>query len=118
VRAQLDELTAAGFLTATPWEWLSHLPRYLKAAQLRLEKLTAGRLAQDARHMSDLAPRVRAYRERAASNRELAIDDPHLDHYRWMLEEYRVSLFAQELGTSLTISAKRLDKQWSLVGTV
>jgi ATP-dependent helicase HrpA len=117
VQAQLDELTAAGFLTRTPWEWLTHVPRYLKAIQLRLEKLTTGRLAQDQRHQADLAPRVKSYRERAASNRELAIDDPHLDQYRWMLEEFRVSLFAQELGTSLTVSAKRLDKQWALVGT-
>ena len=41
--------------------------------------------------------------------------DPDLDQFRWMIEEYRVSRFAQQLGTSLTISAKRLDKQWKKV---
>jgi ATP-dependent helicase HrpA len=41
--------------------------------------------------------------------------DPELEHYRWMLEEFRVSLFAQKLGTSLTVSEKRLDEQWAKV---
>ena len=55
------------------------------------------------------------YQDRAQSHRQRGIVDPQLELYRWMLEEFRVSLFAQQLGTSLTVSAKRLEKQWNKV---
>jgi ATP-dependent helicase HrpA len=56
-----------------------------------------------------------AYKERAHHHKKRFIDDPELDVYRWMVEELRVSLFAQELGTSIPVSSQRLDKQWSKV---
>jgi ATP-dependent helicase HrpA len=114
IRRQLDRLVAPGFLAGTPWDWLRHYPRYFKAARLRLEKLLA-RLPQDRRHTDELAYRWRDYDARAELHRQHGIDDPELEAYRWMLEEYRVSLFAQELGTAVPVSAQRLDRQWSKV---
>ncbi len=111
-RGQLAELTAPGFLTATPWTWLEHYPRYLKGIKLRIESLGGGSLARDRKGMDDLAPRRKAYLERRRQHDEIDVIDPELILYRWMLEEFRVSLFAQRLGTALPASAKRLDQQW------
>ncbi|MGE0607111.1 MAG: ATP-dependent RNA helicase HrpA [Pirellulales bacterium] len=115
IRQQLHELTPSGFLLATPWPWLVHYPRYLKAIRLRLEKASSGRLAQDQKHAESLLPKVAQYRQRAARLREHGYADAELETYRWMLEEFRVSLFAQELGTSQPVSPQRLDKQWAKV---
>jgi ATP-dependent helicase HrpA len=115
VQSQLAHLVPAGFLTSTPWEWLRHYPRYLKAIAQRLEKLTSDGLLRDQRNFELIAPRWEAYLERAERQRQQDLFDAELEHYRWMLEEYRVSLFAQKLGTSLTVSEKRLDEQWSKV---
>ncbi len=116
MRRQLARLTAPGFLTSTPWRWLQHYPRYVRAMCVRLERLASGALARDRTAWAEeILPREQAYEQRAVQHRILEIHDPALDHYRWMLEEYRVSLFAQRLGTSLPVSAKRLDQQWAQV---
>jgi ATP-dependent helicase HrpA len=65
--------------------------------------------------MSELEPLVQRYDTRAESHRQRGLADPQLELYRWMLEELRVSLFAQQLGTSQTVSIKRLEKQWAKV---
>ena len=62
-----------------------------------------------------LTPLLRAYHERLAKHQSQGIVDPNLQQYRWMLEELRVSLFAQELKTSIPVSPKRLEAQWELV---
>jgi ATP-dependent helicase HrpA len=116
LRGQLAALVPNGFLTATPWEWLQHYPRYLKAMALRLNKLSSG-LARDRQQHALVAPRQEAYQTKAEQNRKTGTAEAELDHYRWMLEELRVSLFAQELGTSLTVSPQRLDKQWEKIDT-
>ncbi len=114
-REQLDRLAAPDFLTRTPWQWLKHLPRYFRAIPIRLGALRAGGLSRDQKHCADIRQRWEAYLERARRHEETGIFDPELDHYRWMLEEYRVSCFAQRLGTAEPVSAKRLDQQWDKV---
>lgn len=114
-RRQIDLLVGREFLTATPWLWLKHFPRYFQAIQLRFDKLRGGAAERDRRACGEIAAHTEAWRNRAEQNGQAGLHDPELAHYRWMLEEYRVSLFAQELGTSIAVSAKRLQKQWERV---
>ncbi len=113
--SQLQQLTAAGFLTRTPWNWLQQYPRYFDAMCRRIQKLADGGSAKDRQHLAVIAPRWRAYLTRAGEHQTRGVHDPELIHYRWMLEELRVSLFAQELGTCITVSPQRLDKQGAKV---
>jgi len=115
IRAQLDRLAPAGFLTSTPWQWLVHYPRFFRAIPIRLEALRSGGLARDRQHCDEIAQRWRAFAERADEQARLGVEDPVLMHHQWMLEEYRVSLFAQRLGTSIPVSAKRLDQHWATI---
>jgi ATP-dependent helicase HrpA len=115
VREQLDRLITPGFLTRTPWDWLKHFPRYLRAIPIRLESLRSGGLARDRKHTEEIRAHWQAYSDRARQQQESGIFDPELDLYRWMLEEYRVSCFAQRLGTAIPVSAKRLERQWERV---
>ncbi|HUE72233.1 MAG TPA: DUF3418 domain-containing protein, partial [Pirellulaceae bacterium] len=115
LRQQLADLTDDGFLTATPWQWLTHYPRYLRGISARLKKMTTS-LPRDKQQHEVVAPLVAGWRERLKQYEQQGIFDGELELYRWMLEELRVSLFAQELGTSLPVSAKRLEKQWEKVG--
>ena len=108
VQAQLQRLCAKRFLAATPWSALQHLPRYLKAVVLRLDKLRADP-ARDAARMAELRPLEQRWLRRQAELKGAA--DARLDEYRWLLEELRVSLFAQELRTPQPVSVKRL-KRW------
>ncbi len=115
MRRQLAELTADGFWCSTPWPWLTQYPRFFRAMLARLEKLRSGGGARDQQAMRELAPHLARYDELIAAGG--ARDDSRAAavEYRWMLEEYRVSLFAQQLGTSIKISPQRLDKQWAKV---
>ena len=106
VKQQCARLLERGFVARIPWERLQHFPRYLKAAAARLDKLRADP-ARDARLAADLAPLQSAWL-RAQSGRS----SPELEQFRWLLEELRVSLFAQELKTPVPVSAKRLAKMW------
>ena len=112
IRDQLAALLPDGFLVATPWDWLNHFPRYLKAVTLRLKKLTSGGPDRDRQQMALLIPRQDVLEERVAATEWVHLSDHRLIQYRWMLEELRVSLFAQELGTSLSVSPERLDRFW------
>ena len=108
IREQLSLLIPPGFVTTTPWEWLQQLPRYLSAIEVRLEKLQQGRVKQDAAAMREFRPlweRYLDHREQVDSDSR----DARLEEYRWLLEELRVSLFAQRLGTIRTVSVKRLS---------
>ncbi|MBN2579184.1 MAG: ATP-dependent RNA helicase HrpA [Pirellulales bacterium] len=117
MRGQMAELTGADFLTVTPWEWLDHYPRYFRAMVSRWDRLRGGGFGRDRQLFEqELQPRWERYRQRAESHAQRGIADPELERYRWHLEEFRVSLFAQQLGTAIPISAKRLDRQWALVG--
>ena len=111
VRAQRDALVYPGFFLATPWAQLAHLPRYLAALDRRVAKY-AERADRDARHAEQVAELWRRYRERAGGDRGGAAD-PRVEAFRWLLEELRVSLFAQELKTPFPVSFKRVEKAWS-----
>lgn len=115
IAGQLAELTAPGFLTATPWPWLQAYPRYFRAIELRLAKLTRGETLRDRAQYELIAPHWRRYLELARSHREQGLFNLALTHYRWLLEEYRVSLFAQALGTAVPVSDKRLDAAWRAI---
>jgi ATP-dependent helicase HrpA len=110
ITAQLQRLVPKNFVSATPWAQLQHLPRYLKAITQRLDKQRA-EPARDAQRLAEVRPLEQRYIRRLAERKGTA--DARLDEYRWLLEELRVSLFAQELRTPQPVSAKRLDKVWS-----
>lgn len=114
IKQQLGALVYAGFVRQTPAQWLKELPRYLKAIELRLEKLPA-QLQKDRVRSGELAQAWAQYSARLAKHGQEGKRDAQLEEYRWWLEEYRVSLFAQQLGTKMPISDKRLAKQWSQV---
>ncbi|HKX93621.1 MAG TPA: ATP-dependent RNA helicase HrpA, partial [Methylibium sp.] len=109
VAAQLARLVTRRFLTDTPWHALQHLPRYLKAVTLRLDKWRADP-ARDAQRLAELRPLEQRYLRRLGELKGGA--DVRLDEFRWLLEELRVSLFAQELRTPQPVSVKRLQKAW------
>jgi ATP-dependent helicase HrpA len=112
LRAQLSRLVYKGFLSATPWERLAHLPRYLKAMQLRLDKYGANP-ERDQRHAPAIAALWGRYEQRLEKNRKAGLSEPKLEAFRWQIEELRVSLFAQELRTPYPVSVKRLEKLWA-----
>ena len=112
VQAQLQRLVGKKFLSQTPWSALQHLPRYLKAVVLRLEKLRADP-ARDAAKLAELRPLEQRWLRRLAELK--GAQHARMDDYRWLLEELRVSLFAQELRTPQPVSTKRLDKAWSQI---
>jgi ATP-dependent helicase HrpA len=110
LQAQQGALMKRWFLRDTPYERLVHFPRYLKGAQVRIDKLRADP-ARDARNMAEMAPLLTQY-QRAFSALKGA-EDAQLEEFRWMLEELRVALFAQELRTPAPVSVKRLQKAWA-----
>jgi ATP-dependent helicase HrpA len=114
IRTQLSHLVYKGFLAATPWSQLAHLPRYLQAIQHRLDKLPNDR---DARHMAAVREWWLLIEKNLEAQRKSEMPAPALDAVRWMLEELRVSLFAQELKTPYPVSQKRLQKAWEGLGT-
>ena len=112
IAAQLAELMPKKFILATPFERLQHYPRYLKAIALRLDK-AKNDPARDARLMADWQALGKPWeRERNAMLKGGQPHDAFLDEFRWLLEELRVALFAQELKTSSPVSVKRLQKMW------
>jgi len=112
IREQLVRLVYDGLFAATPWEHLQHLPRYLKAILQRIDKYAANP-ERDARHAAGLKEWQQKFEERLEKQRKAGSVDPKLMDFRWMLEEMRVSLFAQGLRTPYPISWKRLEKVWS-----
>jgi len=109
IRAQLAWLVPAGFLLTTPAERLREFSRYLQAIEQRLEKLPRDP-RRDGQLAAEIAPIEARYRTRVKAERGLI--PPGDDEFRWMLEEFRVSLFAQQLGTRARISARRLQDAW------
>jgi ATP-dependent helicase HrpA len=105
IKEQLHNLFDKRFLTQTPFEWLQHYPRYIQAIASRLDKLS-GQLPKDRQLTLELADFWKAYLARQSLEQN---DD--LIRYRWLIEEYRVSLFSQSLGTSVSVSAKKLKEQ-------
>lgn len=111
VQRQLDQLIHPDFLQATPWLQLQQLPRFLQAIEQRMEKYGTQK-ARDQDATRELQALWQRYAERKAWCERHERADEALDEYRWLLEELRVSLFAQALGTRVPVSAKRLQKFW------
>ncbi len=105
IRSQLDRLLGDRFVRTTPVGWLKEFPRYLAAIEYRLDKLPFS-VARDRESTAEIQ-RFEARYDAVGSSGEAG-----LFNFRWMLEEYRVSLFAQPLGTAMPVSAKRLEKEW------
>jgi len=111
IRESLARLTAERFIEQTPFERLAHFPRYLRAASLRLDKLRVDP-QRDARLAAELAPLYLQWQRELAKQAKSGTADPQLEQFRWLLEELRVQLFAQELKTPVPVSVKRLTKIW------
>ncbi|MCX7897023.1 MAG: ATP-dependent RNA helicase HrpA [Rhodocyclaceae bacterium] len=111
VEAQMAELLPPRFLTDIPWERLVHLPRYLKAIELRCEKLREDP-QRDMRCAQEWQMAAREWRREWLEAKKSGRRDPFLEEFRWLLEELRVALFAQTLKTPSPVSSKRLMKMW------
>ena len=114
IRRQLAHLVFPGFLRTVPWSWITEYPRYLQAIDIRLEKMPR-QLALERTFLQCFEPHWRNYTERLARHQREGVVDAELTQFRWMLEEYRVSVFAQQLGTRFSVSDKRLEKQFAKV---
>jgi ATP-dependent helicase HrpA len=106
---QLQKLVPKNFIAIAPWAQLGHYARYLKAITARLDKYRADP-ARDAAKLKELQPLEQRYWRLVAERKGQV--DARMQEYRWMLEELRVSFFAQELRTPYPVSSKRLDKVW------
>jgi ATP-dependent helicase HrpA len=113
MRQQLRWLMPADFMLSTPKAWLEHLPRYLKAMNIRMTKLLDAGVRRDCDRLLEVAPRWQNYLDLKKTWPAGQPETPTLERYRWLIEELRVSLFAQELGTTLSISPKRVDDAWT-----
>jgi ATP-dependent helicase HrpA len=111
IQQQLDALFPARFLLAIEFAWLEHYPRYLAAISKRLEKL-GDNAARDRQLRLHFAALWQAYGKRQQQLVAQQRKSAQLNHYRWLLEEYRVSLFAQTLKTRVPVSEKRLQQYW------
>lgn len=109
MQGQLAALVGKRFVVDTPYAQLAHFPRYLKGIALRIDKLKADP-ARDARQAAELQPLAQHYPRSVAQRGGVA--DARLAEFRWLLEELRISLFAQELRTPMPVSVKRLYKVW------
>jgi ATP-dependent helicase HrpA len=111
IAAQMQRLLPKDFIVALPYERLAHLPRYLQAISVRIDKLRADP-ARDTRLTAEFTPLAQAWQRRMIELARAGSIDPRLEEFRWLLEELRVSLFAQELRTPMPVSVKRLTKVW------
>ena len=107
---QLQRLMPKNFIAVAPWPQLAHYTRYLKAITLRLDKYRADP-ARDAARLAELRPQEQRYWRLVAERKGQV--DARMQELRWLIEELRVSFFAQELRTPQPVSVKRLDKLWA-----
>ena len=114
IDGQVRGLLHDGFLRDTPGEWLAQYPRYMKALLTRVERLS-GQYPKDQKHTALLQALAQPLAEAMRLRTGLLLLCSPAMHYRWMLEELRVSLFAQNLGTRVAVSEKRLQEQWQSV---
>jgi ATP-dependent helicase HrpA len=112
IKAQCDWLLHKEFIARTPYERLQHLSRYLKAINVRLEKLRADP-ARDARQFAQMQALQQAWQRKLAAQQGNV--EQQVEEFGWLLQELRVSLFAQELKTPVIVSVKRLQKMWETI---
>ena len=116
IQQQLSLLFAPGFIKDTPWQYLQQYPRYLTAIDQRLEKLR-GHFQRDKQLLVGLRELSEPLYAQWKNNHDAEMRSEQLLAFRWLLEEYRVSLFAQKLGTLQPVSEKRLKAMWQEVKT-
>ena len=107
---ELENLIPRNFLAVIPFAQLTHVPRYLKALGTRMERAKLNP-AKDKERAQLLAPYLAGLKKHTANPPKIAGARQQLENFRWMVEEYKVSVFAQELGTAFPVSPKRLDEQ-------
>jgi ATP-dependent helicase HrpA len=112
--AELAGLVSSRFLDRIAYDRLTHLPRYLKALLIRAER-AALNPAKDRERLRQLAPYQDALKELQAQPARSPAAQRQIEAFRWMVEEFKVSLFAQEVGTAVPVSPKRLDQQLDIV---
>ncbi|MDN0085000.1 ATP-dependent RNA helicase HrpA [Crenobacter sp. SG2305] len=112
LKTQLDQLVYKGFLAATPWEQLPNLPRYMKAMGLRMDKQVTNP-QRDGQRGAEIRDLWKQWEARVTEEKDRGEPSAELMAFRWMIEELRVSLFAQELKTPYPVSMKRLQKAWN-----
>jgi ATP-dependent helicase HrpA len=112
---ELDAILPANFLATISFEQLAHLPRYLKALNIRMERAKLNP-AKDKERVAQLAPYLAKLEKMEVEAAKSAETRSRLEDFRWLIEEFKVSLFAQELGTAVPVSAKRLDQFLSSAG--
>ena len=113
IKRQIAALIYPNFLLYTDFEYLKHYPRYFKAVDIRLQRLS-GQYKKDLHNAELLGMMAEKIEEQQQRDGDILFHNAQLQKYRWMMEEYRVSLFAQSLGTSMAVSEKRLLQQWQL----
>ncbi len=113
LEGQLARLMTKSFVIDTPYVQLAHFPRYLKGMVMRVDKLK-GDPSRDSQRIQEMTPLVQQWQraEKQLRSQGRGAADARLDEFRWMLEELRVALFAQELRTPQPMSVKRLQKVW------
>ncbi len=113
VESQTQLLVYKNCFTQTPWEYLQNIPRYLKALRLRIEKHPAAP-DRDGKNAASVGVIWQKWQDKVSSLHQANLEIPQgLQDYRWLIEELRVSLFAQELKTPFPVSIKRLEKTWA-----
>ncbi|ODS22995.1 ATP-dependent RNA helicase HrpA [Candidatus Endobugula sertula] len=114
IQQQLQNLFYSGMMYDTPGQWLQQYPRYMKAIQLRLEKVSS-QVNKDRAIIADIEPLWQRLQDKRQKEGEAGYWlNEELQQHRWMIEELRVSLFAQTVKTIIPISVKRLNKHWEL----
>ncbi len=110
---QVGQLVYKGCFSQTPWEHLQQVPRYLKALRLRIEKHPANP-DRDGKNAGSVGVLWEKWQNKVNSLNQAHLDvSQDLQEFRWLIEELRVSLFAQELKTPFPVSLKRLEKTWA-----
>jgi len=114
IEQQLEWLIYPGFLTDVVWQQLQYYPRYMQAIVHRLDKVKNNPV-RDQEQIDLVLPWQEYYYSVAELEHQTLTEEQDVEQFRWMIEEYRVSLFAQQLKTAQPVSTKRLSKKWQKI---
>lgn len=115
MKQQLNALVHAEFLATTSWAWLLQYPRYFGCIRHRMQRIASGGLTTEIELLTAVRPHADRLQRRREQQAQQPGDNPMLEHYRWMLEEFHVQQFAPKLGTAISVSKKQLDEHWQKV---
>lgn len=114
IHFQLEQLFMPHWISQVPFVQLQHYPRYLDAILMRFKRLQ-GNIERDRQHIAEIRHLWVQYQQRKAKHLKEGVLDEALENWRWALEEYRISVFAQGMKTAYPVSMKRLEKLWQTV---